>query len=932
MLNNYNNFMKKILYYFLIIIPITLSVKANEFPLDPNITYGKLDNSLTYYIRENQNPKDKAYIKMVIKAGSVMEEEHQQGLAHLLEHMAFNGSKNFPKRSVDEFMSSIGLNIGTHYNASTGFFITNYEYEIPTNDPKNLETVIKIFADVLKNLSLEDEAFERERKIVEEEWRGDIGSDQKYIEALYKVTHKNSLLEKRKPIGKIEVIRNFKYQDVKEFYEKWYQPEITALFVVGDVDTNKTIKLIRENFSSFKNTAQLDIPDYSIPDFDKNRFISHQDKDFDDVLFSIWEKHPFLKMNNFNNYKTKLIDTLIYQIIERRINDQLNKDKVDFSAAGIYSQTISNKDEYKISIVSLNEKNINDGIIDFLRVIEQINRYGFLKSELDLAKKNQILSLEQNIIGQKTRSSKSFVNEYTRHFTSDEMISGPVKELEYTKDIYVSIGVDDLNNYFKKYTLGDNQILSLKAPDYIQDLPNEKELNTLIAKIKKEKIEPYEFELKKTIIIDDDLKGSKIIKKKKYPKTGVIELTLANGPKVFLKQTNFEKDSISLSAFSSGGISKANENILPSAKATDSILIKADVGNLSVSEKENLYPVNLINVYPSISGKGEAMIAYSNNAYKEDMFKLLYLNFTDLRIKDIHVDRFIKNELNEYNIKKQSPKYSNKVEFREKLFDKHPRTKIKTDETIKKINLKDVTNFYKDRYHDGGNFNFYIVGDFKFDEIEPLLEKYIGSLPKIDRVDEYIDHGIRYTKDKHELIYKEDDPKKAEITRIYFKEFNSSIKERFKFNLLFSVADKMLHDVVREKDNLVYSITMNKYFDQFKPIEMISFYTYFASDPKNVETIKKKIDEVFEDIKNKKFDQKIMIDQKTMLVNNFKENLRRNEFWLTVMEYNDLYNQNLERFMNIEFIINSITAQDISRLAKKYLDDKYFRDIKLTSE
>ena len=924
--------MKNFFSYLITITLLTLSVKANEFPLDPNITYGKLDNNLTYYIRENQNPKDKAYIKMVIKAGSIMEEEHQQGLAHLLEHMAFNGSKNFPKRSVDEFMSSIGLNIGTHYNASTGFFTTNYEYEIPTNDPKNLETVIQIFADILKNLSLEDDAFERERKIIEEEWRGDIGSDQKYLEALYKVTHKNSLLEKRKPIGKIEVIRNFKYEDVKEFYEKWYQPEITALFVVGEVDTNKTIKLIEDNFSYFENTAQLDVPDYSVPDFNNNRFISYQDKDFDSVLFSIWEKHPFLKMNNFNNYKAQTIDTLIQEIIQRRINEQLNKDKLDFTTAGIYSQTISNKDEYKISIVSLNEKNVNDGINDFLRVIEQINRYGFLKSELDLAKKNQILSLEQNIIEQVTRSSKSFVYEYIRHFTSDEMISGPEKELKFIKDIYVSIDVDDLNNYFKKYTSGDNQILSLKAPDYIQELPNEKELKALIVKIKKEKIEPYEFELKKTILIADDLKGSKIIKRKKYPKTGVIELTLANGPKVFLKQTNFEKDSILLSAISSGGISKANENILPSAKATDSILIKADIGNFSASEKENIYPPNLIDVYPVISEKEENIIAFTNNAFKEDMFKLVYLNFTDLRVKDIHVDQFIKNELNEYNISKQSPKYSYEVKLKEKLYNNHQRARIKTDEIIKKINLKDVKNFYKDRYFDGGNFNFYIVGDFKFDEIEPLLEKYIGSLPKIDRVDEYIDHGIRYTKDKHELIYKEEDPKKAVITRIYFKEFNSSIKERFKFNLLFSVADKMLHDVVREEDNLVYSITMNKYFDQFKPIEMISFYTYFASDPKNVEIIKKKIDEVFDDIKNKKFDQKIMVDQKTMLINEFKENLRNNEYWLTLMEYSDQHNQNLERFMNIEFIINSITAHDISRLAKKYLDDKYFRDIQLTSE
>ncbi len=923
----------KIFFFYLITtILFNISVRANEFPLDPNIAYGKLDNNLTYYIRENQNPKDKAYIKMVIKAGSVMEEEHQQGLAHLLEHMAFNGSKNFPKKSVDEFMSSIGLNLGTHYNASTGFFTTNYEYEIPTNDPKNLETVIKIFADILKNLSLEDEAFERERKIVEEEWRGDIGFDQKYLEALYKVTHKNSLLEKRKPIGKIEVIRNFKYQDVKEFYEKWYQPERTALFVVGDVDTDKTIKLIKDNFSYFENTVKLNVPDYSIPNFKSNRFISYQDENFDKVIFSIWEKHPFQKINNFDNYESVIVERLINEIFERRINEQLEKNQLEFSSAGIYSQTISNKDEYKISIAFLNENNINDGINDFLKIIEQINRHGFLESELDLAKKNYLLRLKQNIIEKETRSSESFVNEYTRHFTLDEMISGEEKELEYTKDILASISVDDLNNYFKKYTIGDNKILSLKAPEYIKNLPNENELESLISKVKKDKIEPYKFELKKTVLIDDDLKGSNIIKRKKYPNSGVIELTLGNGPKVFLKQTDFDKDLILLSAFSSGGISKANENILPSAKVTDDILVKADIGKLSISEKENLYPLDLVDVYPEISLYDEGMIAYTNNAFKEDMFKLLYLNFTDLRVKDIHVDQFIKNELNDYNINKQSPKYNYEVEFREKIFNKHPRLKPKNEEIIKKINLKDVKNFYKDRYYDGGNFNFYVVGDFKFNEIEPLLKKYIGSLPKIDRDDEYIDHGIRYTKDKHQIIYEEENSKKATITRLYFKEYNTSIKERFKFALLFSLADKMFFDEIREKDNLVYSITMDKYFDQFEPTEMISFYTYFQSDPENVETIKKKIDQIFEEIKNKEFDQNIIVDQKKMLINEFKENLRTNDYWQSLMEYSDKYNQNLERFMNIELIIESITINDICRLAKKYLDDKYVRDIHLSSE
>ena len=190
----------------------------------------------------------------------------------------------------------------------------------------------------------------------------------------------------------------------------------------------------------------------------------------------------------------------------------------------------------------------------------------------------------------------------------------------------------------------------------------------------------------------------------------------------------------------------------------------------------------------------------------------------------------------------------------------------------------------------------------------------------------------RYTKDKHQIIYEEENSKKATITRLYFKEYNTSIKERFKFALLFSLADKMFFDEIREKDNLVYSISMDKYFDRFEPIEMISFYTYFESDPENVETIKKKIDKIFEDIKNKKFNQNIIVDQKKMLINEFKENLRTNGYWQTLMEYSDIYNLDLERFMNIELIIESITINDISRLAKKYLDDKYVRDIQLTSE
>lgn len=262
----------------------------NEFPLDPAITYGKLENGFTYYIRENQTPKNKVSIKLIIKAGSIMEEENQLGLAHLLEHMAFNGSKNFPKRKIDEYMSSIGLNLGSHYNATTGFLKTSYDYEIPTKNDEDVEIALKILTDISQNLSLKPEAFERERKIVEEEWRGDIGGSQNYINEFHKLMFKNSRLNVRKPIGTLDVIQNFKYQDVIDYYQKWYRPQLMGLFVIGDIEVGKIEKLIKDNFGTLKNLEKLKIPDYKIPDYPENQFFVYQDDTIESLSFSIYEK------------------------------------------------------------------------------------------------------------------------------------------------------------------------------------------------------------------------------------------------------------------------------------------------------------------------------------------------------------------------------------------------------------------------------------------------------------------------------------------------------------------------------------------------------------------------------------------------------------------------------------------------------------------
>ena len=922
----------KLLLASIILLIFTSILKAeNEFPMDEGITYGKLDNGFTYYIRENEKPEDKVYIKLVIKAGSIMEEDNQLGLAHLLEHMAFNGSKNYPKDALDKFMSSIGLDIGSHYNASTSYLQTIYEYEIPTDNPENIITTIKILADIANNLTLEDEAFERERKIVEEEWRTDFGANKRYLDEFLPYLHKNSLLLERKPIGDIEVIRNFKYEDARSYYEKWYQPNLMGLFVIGDLDVNEIKNTITESFSEFKNN-EVEVPNYEIPDFNENQFFKYQDEETTSVTFNIWEKTKFQKLNTFSNYRDNLIYDLIQVIYDRRIEELLEKNEITFLESGLGSYQISDLDEYKIISATLNEASVKEGIIDFLTINKQIEKFGFLNSELDLAKKNYIRNLQQNIIKRETRSSENFANEYERHFLDDEMISSSEDELKFTNEIMPSITVKDLNDYFKNYIKAKNQIIQIKAPSYIKNLPDEAEIKELYAEVENKDIEPYEFSLKEVELIKEDLVGSKIIKRARYPKTGVIKLTLANGPEVYLKKTDFKKDQIRIRGYSSGGSSQASDDIYPSAKYTSGILSIADIGELTVTEKQNLYPKDFVDVFTFINGQEEGVKGYSTNEYLETMFKLLYLNFTDLRVNQTHVDIFKEERISQYNIDKENPTHATNLEYLTKFYQNHPRTKYPTEEFYNQINLKDVQDFYIDRFKDGGNFNFIIVGDFEFDEIEGFIEKYIGSLPKVDRKDGYIDHGVRINLGSEEIKYEQEDPKKANVTRLYHKKFNNTIKEKYKTSLLHSIVDKIFFDQIREKDNLVYSISASYYDSVYKPIELISYYISYGADPKNIEEINKKINVILDEVKKGNFDLKLFEDKKLTLINDYQTSLKSNSTWLNAIHSADKYNLYLERLMNIETIIKSISKREIVQLANKHFDGIYFSDIQLISE
>ena len=550
----------------------------------------------------------------------------------------------------------------------------------------------------------------------------------------------------------------------------------------------------------------------------------------------------------------------------------------------------------------------------------------------NLKKKRRLDYLKQASIEETTRTSEDFIEEYTDHFLFEEMISGIDKEVEYTEDILKTISIKDLNEYFRNYFKEENRIISIVAQDNITDLPTEEQIENLISKVSTKEIEPYQFEVKQVELIKEDLKGSKIIKRKRFPRSDITKLTLENGADIYLKKTNFKKDEIQLKAFSYGGFSTASLDKLASAKYAEDLLSYADLGEISLVEKENLFQENFVDVFPTITEDGEGVTGKSNNENLENMFKMLYLNFTDLRMKQNHIDRFKEIKINQYFIDKENPKHQSDLEYRKKLYQNHPRTQYPTDEVFNKINLKDVQEFYEDRFIDGGSFDFVIVGDFEFSIIEPLVEKYIGSLSDLKREDPYLDHGIRYTQKKEYNEYREEDAKKANIFRVYFKDYKYSYRDKTKLYLLLNILDKMLFEEVREKNNLVYSISSAKYFDEKVPKEITSFYIYYTADPSNVDLINGKVKELLENIKNKNFDQQTFEDQKIALAKDFDAGLKTNSFWLSSILNAVKYNQNIEKLTYLNSIIDSITLREIAKLAKQLFDENYFENADFIAE
>jgi len=913
-----------IFLYFIFFQSLNAEVSLDDkLLLDKEIIYGKLDNNFTYYIKRNSNPKKKASIRLILKAGSLMEDNDQLGIAHLIEHMVFNGTKSYPKNKIDEYLSSIGLQIGSDYNASTGFETTSYRMEIPTDDISKIEKGIHILSEMVGSASLEDSSFEKERKIVEEEWRSRLGKSKRLFKDFKKYLYKNSKFIEREPIGDMEIIRNFSYDVAKRFYNDWYRPDLMGIIAVGDFDPVYIESIIAKYFNRLENKSNRLSPNTLLPKYNDSLFLNQSDKEQTNILFTIRNKNQKLAKDTIKNARTDIIHNLIIAIVNNRFAELNDKGNVNFDFALVNKFSLTSKSNAFLIAAYLKEDKISEGLISILTELERIKQNGFIKEELEIYKKKGISFRMQSLKSKSTRNNKSHIDEITRNFLENEFVIGEEREIQLYEEIYKTITINDLNDQFKQWFKPEDRLINFRYPQKVINKISKDEFLATEEKIKKAKLKQYKFLLNNKPLIKKKLAISNILSEKVHPSINIVELNLENGIKVFLKKTKNEINSFKFQAQSLGGYSHASLDEYHSAKSIyDLTNYWLGYGSFSKSEIKNKID-DQTNVNIWLSRFYEGLDGGSKTEKAEELFKLIYLRFTPLEIDETVFQNFI-SSLKET---KRNEKLDFKDQFNKKitaeLCKNHNRCKSTKFEDINKINIKSLKDFYNNRFLDSSDFVFTFVGDFEIETMKSHVQKYLGNLPNIDRKESYIDNNI-ILNGSDSFEFKKNTEKSAVARYIFSSPYINLPKNRATIYLANIILNRLLNEEIRGSQELVYSIGSAHSLMELPKYHHLN-YIYFDSDPKNIQKIYSEIDKIILKIKNGKIGDKYIADAQKKLNNDLANSKQKNSFWVSTINSRYFNKEDLKTIINFEKTVITVNKKDIVDYFKKTFNENFLR-------
>ncbi len=889
--------------------------------VDPGVTVNRLANGLTYYVRHNARPENRVDLRLVIRAGSVNEDDDQRGIAHFVEHMAFNTTKNFKKQEVVDFLESIGMRFGPELNAYTNFDETVYIIQVPTENKADIEKAVRILYDWAQNVLFLDEEMDTERKIIIEEWRLGRGAQERMRDLQIPVLFKGSRYAERRPIGKIETLEKADSALLKRFYGDWYRPERMAIVAVGDVDPGWMSATISSVFSGAEAKGQArKAPDTRIPDHEDTLVSIATDKEATASSAILYIKHDPESSATEGDYRSGIIRYLYDGILNARF-DEYARDPSSPIISGFssYSRYVAASDYYYLG-AETKQGEIAAGLETVLTEVERIKRFGVTQAELD-REKASLLSWMENAYNERDKTdTSSYVREYVANFLDDEYIPGIAKELEMYKAFLPGITLDEVNEQASLLLTPDNRVILVQAPDSKDfKVPDEKTLASIVEKVAAKQISQYVENVSDEPLVSEPLGEKAIVSEKTVAEIGVTDLRLENGVRVILKPTDFKKGEIVFTAFSPGGTSLAQDKDYIAASSASDIIDASGVGKFSATELGKKLAGKSVSVSPWTNEVLDGMRGSSVSSDIETCMSLIYLYFTSPR-KDESAFLTIKERIrNELANKESSPESVFWDVVQSAITNDHFRSRPWTLSMLDEMNLDKSYSFYLDRYSDASDFTFVFVGSFTVEEMKPLLKKYIGNLPSENRKEMWKDSLSFPPSSPVEKVVEKGIAPKSLVEIVYLDKTEWSFESRFRLSLLANILDIELRDKVREEAGGTYDISAASEMYHY-PHGGYNVYIGFGCAPDQVEKLTSLVYSVIDSVKTKGPLDANVAKVKEMFARGLETSLKQNNYWMSELQYRYLHGVDPAGILRYGDMISAITKETLGDTAKKYLD------------
>lgn len=854
-------------------------------PFDSDTKVGKLPNGLTYYIRKNAEPKNRAELRLVVRAGSVLETDEQQGLAHFMEHMEFNGTKNFPKNELVNFLQSSGVRFGADLNAYTSFDETVYQLPVPTDSARVFDKAMQILEDWAHNATLDTAEITKERGVVLEERRLGRGAQQRMRDKYFPLILNNAKYASRLPIGTEEVLKTFKPAALQQFYHDWYRPDLMAVIAVGDFDLAKVEATIREKFGSIP-ALQNPKPreEFTIAPHKDTKVVIVTDNEQPNTVIQIIYKRPEIKEKTLGDLRASLERSLFNAMLGNRIQELTQKADPPFVyGASNYGSFLGNLDAFS-SFAVAKEGNVERAIKAILDENARVQKFGFTATELQRAKRDLLSGVEQAYKERDKTRSVSYVNEYVQNFTDKDAVTSIGFYYDFVKKNLNGLTVGGINALANQFITNENRAVIIMAPESAKDkLPSVEQVIGYIDNAGKDVTAYVDQTLNKPLLATVPTPAP-VVSEKKIADIGVTEWTLKNGVRVVLKPTTFKNDQVIFTGTSLGGTSLYDLPDFMSARFSSTLATMGGTGAFNQIQLGKFLSGKTVSVSPYVSELSEGISGQATPHDLETALQLTYSYFTQPRKDADVVKGFLSNQrsLLQSQLATLTPAKVFQDTVQSVLGGYNPRRLPLKPEDLDKVDLDRALKIYQDRFANAGNFTFFFVGNFDEKTLKPLVEKYLGSLPASGKKEKFKDLGIRIPAGQiSKTVYKGVDPK-ATVQLVYSGDFKWSPDNTTQVDALAEVLEIKLTEKLREEESGVYSPGVSGSYSQY-PVPRYTFRIAFGCAPENVEKLIAKTMDVIEGLKKNGADPNDIAKFKAESQRETENQLRDNNFWLTYL-------------------------------------------------